>query len=86
MGRGLSAARLPFQSWLQLMISSMLFFMFGSFTGDLHPISNAPMLGAHKGGLSSEAAEFSMLSVTPTRRPHRRPPLPSGRLTVVGKT
>ena len=39
--------RLPSRSWLQLVIYFM-FSCFGSFTGDSHPIYNAPMLGAHK--------------------------------------
>jgi len=39
--------RLPFRSWLQVVV----FFMFSCLvfpTGDLHPIYNAPMMGAHK--------------------------------------
>ena len=39
-------ARLPSQSWLQMVIVHVS--MFGFLTGDFHPICNAPILGAHQ--------------------------------------
>ena len=38
-----SHGRSPFRSWLRLM-----FYLYGSYTGDLNPFWTAPMLGAHK--------------------------------------
>jgi hypothetical protein len=38
--------RLPFRSWLQVVVLFHVS-MFGSPTGDSHPIYNAPMMGAH---------------------------------------
>ena len=38
--------RLPFQSWLRVVVIHV--FTCGPPTGDLHPIYNAPMLGAHQ--------------------------------------
>ena len=46
-----SPGRLPFPGWLQMVVSS--FPCSGISTGDLNPVYNVPMLGAHKASLQA---------------------------------
>ena len=57
-----SPRRLPFASWLQMVVSS--FSCSGIPTGDFNPIYNVPMLGTHKALMASRQNPIKYPTIT----------------------